>query len=159
MGIETALIAGAVLSVAATAASTISSVNQQQSAADAANYNADLAQTNAQVAQNQSGAAEDQSRRNARAVLARQRAAAAETGLGFSGSVADVYGDATRDAELDALRIRYRGLTEASGLQADAALQRAQGKAANKAAGVEMLNGGLTAASQVASAYGKYKGL
>ena len=159
MGIETALIAGAALSVAATAASTISEVNQQKASADAANYNAQLAETNAQVAQRSAGQAEDAQRRNARAVLARQRAAAAETGLGFSGSVADVYGDSAKDAELDALRIRYKGLMDASGLRQEGALQKSQAQAANKAAGVAALNGGLTAASQVAGAYGKYKGL
>ena len=81
MGIETALIAGAALSVAATAASTISEVNQQKASADAANYNAQLAETNAQVAQRSAGQAEDAQRRNARAVLARQRAE-----LGISGN-------------------------------------------------------------------------
>lgn len=159
MGIETALIAGAVLSVTAAAASAASEMQQQNAAADAANYNQEVQNQAAKVADQQAAAAEDRQRAVGRQVLGKQRAAGAETGVAFAGSTADSLAQSAQNAELDALTIRYKGHLESAGLRADAKLQGVQAESSKKAATAAIGTGALGAGAAIAGAYGKYRGL
>lgn len=159
MGIETALIASAAISVAAAAASAAAENQQQQAAANAAEYNQKIQNQAAKVAGQQTAAAEDRQRELGRQVIGRQRAAGSETGFAFAGSTADALDQSARNAELDALTIRYKGRLEASGLRADAKLQGVQAESAKKSATAAIGTGALGAGAAIAGAYGKYKGL
>lgn len=71
---------------------------------------------NAELLAQQTGAREEQSRREARQLLGSQRAAIAQSGVGFGGSSADIIKQSTMNAELDALNIRYAGDLERMGI-------------------------------------------
>ncbi len=71
---------------------------------------------NAALLAQQTGAREEQSRREARQLLGAQRAAIAQSGVGFGGSSADIIRQSTMNSELDALNIRYAGDLERMGI-------------------------------------------
>lgn len=77
---------------------------------------AELAEANAAVTLQQASANEEAQRRDARRRLGAMRGEIAQSGTGLLGSNADVYSASARDAELDALNIRYGGLMESKGL-------------------------------------------
>lgn len=87
---------------------------EQQAAA--ARRNEQLLQQQARVAREQAGAEEEAQRKQARALLATQRAAMAQAGIGAGGTVGLLAEDSALQAELDALNIRYGGELRASGL-------------------------------------------
>jgi len=78
-----------------------------------ADTEADVAKKNAEAAAQQASAAEDAQRRRSRSILARQRAAIAESGIGFGGSSETLQQDSAVQAELDALKPLYERLQEA----------------------------------------------
>ncbi|PWR24985.1 hypothetical protein [Zavarzinia aquatilis] len=123
----------------------VSSIQQGNAAASAANWNAgqmDAAATRTLAATN---AEEDRLRRQQAQELGRQRAAFAESGLAPSGSVLDVMTESATNAELDALTLRYRGQVEANDLRNQGSITRWQGRQARRAgyigAGAALLSG------------------
>lgn len=102
----------------------------------------DLEKKNAEIAAQQANAAEDAQRRRSRSILARQRAAIAESGIGFGGSSERLMQDSAIQAELDALGIRYEGNMRRIGNQVDAQFSRVR-------AGNAMTSGYLSAAAQL----------
>ena len=131
---------------------------QADAQAKASEYNAAVTRIQADVARQQAGAREEQQRRGARQVMGRQRAAIAQSGVGFIGSALDIAEQSAAAAELDALTMRYEGELAARGLLAQAEgdlygakVQRAAGKQAQTA-------GYLQAGSTLLTGYGKYKG-
>lgn len=80
------------------------------------NFNIRNARQNAQLTAQQTSAREEQQRREARQLLGTQRAAIAQSGVGFSGSSLDIMRQSTTNAELDSLNIRYAGDLERHGI-------------------------------------------
>jgi hypothetical protein len=129
--------------------------DQAQFAAAVANRDAKLSEANAEVTNLQAGQREEQQRREAARRLGAIRGQIAQSGTGLGGSNADIYGQSARDAELDALNIRYAGLMESKGLLNQASAQRTnaqglimEGKQAKQAgymrAGTQLVSGGST---------------
>lgn len=103
---------------------------------------AELADANAEAAAQQANAAEDAQRRRNRSILARQRAAIAESGIGFGGSSERLQQDSAVQAELDALNVRYEGRLRGLGFQNDARFARSRASSA-------MAGGYLSASSSL----------
>jgi len=149
----------AVALVAATAASAYAGYSSNQMAKQNANaqkqmaeYNQRVAENNAQLAIQQGGQQEEAQRREARQSLGQQRAALAESGIGFDGTGGDLYQQSATDAELDALNIRYNADLQSASFKNNASLEGYQaqvygkqakdyGNAANVAVGTELLSG------------------
>ena len=83
---------------------------------DKENFNIANAENNARLVAQQTSQREDQQRRESRQLLGTQRAAIAQSGVGFGGSSADIIRQSTASAELDALNIRYAGDLERYGI-------------------------------------------
>ena len=114
-----------VATAAVTAASAIAGGDAQRRAA---NTNADIAEQNRKLAAEQGFAREDAFRRQARMRLGSQAAAIAESGVDpGSGSALLVAAQSATNAELDALNIRYEGLTQATGYAREAVAERRRG--------------------------------
>jgi len=109
------------IATALSATATVASSVQQSNQAEA---EAELAKNNATAAAQQASAAEDATRRRSRSILARQRAAIAESGIGFGGSSEVLQQDSAVQAELDALTVRYEGRMRGLGFQTDANVAR-----------------------------------
>lgn len=118
--------------IAATAMQAIGQLQQGQAANATAKYNATILEQNAQVERQQANAREEQQRRQAGQILGQQRAAFAQAGGGMGGSALDVATQSGRDAELDALTLRYEGGLRARGLESEASMERFAGKQALK---------------------------
>lgn len=138
---------------------TEASYRSQQNAAE---YNATIERQNATTARQQAGAREEAQRRQARQILGEQRAALSQSGVGLSGSAADVYGQSAANAELDALNIRYEGELGARGLLAQSQLTSYEGRVAGMNAKSAKRAGKMDAASALltggAKSYGYFKG-
>jgi hypothetical protein len=125
------------------AGTAVASGYQQSQQADA---EAELAQKNAEAAAAQASAAEDAQRRRSRSILARQRAAIAESGIGFEGSSERLQQESAVQAELDALNVRYEGRMRGMGYRADASFARSRSSNA-------MTGGYLSAAGSLLGGY------
>lgn len=78
-------------------------------------FNISVAEQNARLTGQQTSAREEQQRRESRQLLGTQRAAIAQSNVGFDGSSADIIRQSSANAELDALNIRYAGELERMG--------------------------------------------
>lgn len=100
--------------------SAISQGSQQSAAmrqqAEAESRNQQLLIEQARVARQQAGADEEAQRRENRQLLATQRAAIGQSGIGFGGTPGLLHEDTAMQAELDALNIRYGGEQQAANL-------------------------------------------
>jgi hypothetical protein len=96
---------------------------QYQAQQQANEFNAALARQESAQVKAVFGAREDQQRRMARLEAGKRAAWAAQSGLGFGGSNADVDQQSEIFAELDALNIRYEGELNSRGLLNTAASQ------------------------------------
>lgn len=127
---------------AAMALSTGTAVASGYQQSQQAKSEAELADANAEAAAQQANAAEEATRRRSRSILARQRAAIAESGIGFGGSSERLQQDSAVQAELDALGIRYEGTMRRIGNLTDARFARARSSNA-------MAGGFLSGANQL----------
>lgn len=104
----------------------ISSANSQaaslNSQAAASRYNAAVARQQGDQALQVSSAQQMQQRRDARQVIGRQRAFAAQSGTGAGGSNADLLEQSETLAELDVLNTAYEGSLKARGFATQADL-------------------------------------
>ena len=121
------------LYVAVAVVSAVGAISAGNAADESAKYNAKILNQNAEVERAQSSVREDAQRRKSRQVLGAQRAAFAQAGTGSGGSALDVMNQSSRDAELDALTMRYEGDLRARGLKAQAEGEKYQGRMAKKA--------------------------
>ena len=132
----------AYIAMAASAGTAVAGGIQQSNQAET---EADIQKANAQAAAEQASAAEDLQRRRNRGILARQRAAIAESGIGFGGSSEKLQQDSAVQAELDALNVRYEGTMKTMGFRTGGAFSRSQSKNAMAggflSAGGELLGG------------------
>jgi hypothetical protein len=124
--------------------------NQMKGQAKQSDYNATLLQRNADIINQQTNAAEELQRRRAGSVLASQRAAIAQ-----GGSMGAIAAQSGRDAEMDALNIRYEGGLRETSLREEANQQNWQAKQLRKGAKLALATSFLGAA---ASGYGAYAG-
>lgn len=127
----------------------IGSVQQGNAAKSAANYNARVAENNATLARQQAAAQEEQHRRLARRQLGQMRAAYGASGVTMEGSPLDILAQSAKDAELDALNIRYGGELKAQGLESEAVLERYRGESAQRAGYMGAATGLLSGASKI----------
>ena len=151
------------VATAVTAVGSIASGNaaaaQQESAANAANYNAQVNENNAQTALQSANANEEAQRRKSAQQLGQQRAGLAENGIGLdSGTATDLTEQSAMNAEMDALNIRYQGKTQAQAYKSGAALDRMQASQAMSNASAARTSGYLTAGASALSGYGRYSG-
>ena len=156
------------LVLGATALQAIGSIQQGNAQAAAYNtqaqgarYNAAVSREQAQQALRVSSAQQMQQRREARQFLGRQRAMAAQAGVGMGGSTADVLERSETLAELDALNLAYEGLMRARGYNTQADLDdfaaRAyvgQAKSAKRAGAFGALGSLLSGAYAVSGSFG-----
>lgn len=137
------------LMVASSVMSAAGSIQQGNSAKAAAEYNARVAENNAITARQQAAAQEEQHRRLARRQLGQMRAAYGASGVTMEGSPLDILAQSAKDAELDALNIRYGGELKAQGLESEAVLERYRGKSAQRAGYMGAATGLLSGASKI----------
>ena len=118
---------GPELMIVATAMQAVGAIQQGNAAARNANAAAAASDYNAAVSRNQAQAASIAStsqqiaqNRQARQLAGQQRAAVAQSGLGFTGSNRDVIEQSNTLAELDQLNLAYEGALKAGGFMAQA---------------------------------------
>jgi hypothetical protein len=154
-GIEIATIAsmaitvGDVLAVAGTLGSiggALSAGNAQKAAAE---QNAAMAAYEGQIAQQQATFEEAQLRRRTKLQLARQRAAIGASGLALEGSPLLALEDTAAEAELDALSIRYAANLAGVRSSAQAARDRAAGRAAQQQGRLDAVGAAFGGASKI----------
>lgn len=157
MGIGTAL--GAVSSIG----SAQSQAAQLQAQANAQNYNAALYNQQAEQTMAQANEQANVQQRRAKAAMATQRAATAESGLGFAGTGGDLINQSAISAELDRQNILYNGILNAQGLQSQAEQSTYAAQVAQSNITPTVAGGYLSAGGNILSgfAYGmdKYRGL
>lgn len=132
--------------------SAVGAVQQGKAAEAAAEANAKNMEQQAQQERVNASLREDDQRREARAQIGRQLAGTAESGVLLNGTAADLFRQSLFNAETDAGRIRYEGETRARGQEAQAIIERFQGKQAKKA-------GYMSALGDLASIPGKAYGM
>lgn len=120
-----------------------------------ADAEARVAKKNAAAVSAQAGQNEDAQRRSNRDFLGRQRAAIAESGIGFGGSSQVLQEQTAAELELDALNIRYEGELKRRGLKSEAQMATARKKAIGVTgfllAGSQLLGGASNASAYNAS--------
>lgn len=126
--------------LAVSAAGAVGQAASAKQAGEVASQNAEregvIADHNARLVVQQTDRREEMVRRQTRQRLGQMRAAGAQAGVGLGGSTADIYRQASGDAEMDALNTRYGGMLEsvdyinkAAGSRYNAKTAKMQGKA------------------------------
>jgi hypothetical protein len=147
--------AGAIIAVIGVAVSTYAAYSAAQDRTKANQYLSKVAANEALARQYQAQVAERQERRRAHLILSSQQAAFGASGLDpNAGSPLLVMADSARQAELDALNIRWSGKLASGSADAESALRRFEAGSESRAgylrAGSSLLSGG-------SSAYGAYR--
>ena len=157
----TAMLLMTVANVASEGMQGLQQYQQGKYEAEVAGQNARIAMDNAARARLDAARAEEAQRRESRKSLGRSAAAASQSGAAGrgpgQGSAGDVLGQASKEAELDALNIRYGGEMEAFGQETQAAQFRAERKIAIQRAKGAALSGVLGMASSGLSGYSNYR--
>jgi len=127
----------------------IGAIQQGKAAQAAAAFNAQVQTQNAEIARADARMEAAQVERENYLRLGAIRAAQGASGGTGAGSVLDVLADTARQGELERQNVIYRGELAARGYTNTAALERAQGQQAKRAAtlraGTELLSGGSSA--------------
>jgi DNA repair ATPase RecN len=123
-----AVIIGA--SIASSAVSAIGQLKQGDAAKKAGDMNAANARQNASDAIEQARLNEVQQRKDSYKVISSARADYGASGATLEGSPMDVLEQSSRNAELDALTIRYGGQVRANAYERDAKISEMEGNAA-----------------------------
>lgn len=151
------------LPIAMAAVQAIGTLSQSRAQADTAraqaqalDYNAAVARQNAQIATEQTVQREQTQRRQARAVMGRQAAALAQSGVGLSGSALDVADQSGLFAELDALNIRYEGALQSRGYLAQSSADEFQAGRYREQAKSHRTAGLLGAGASLLAGVGKW---
>lgn len=121
--------------------------------ASALEYNAEVSRQQAGSALSESAAAQLAQNRQARAVMARSRAAGVQAGIGTGGSLSDVLGQSETLAELDRLNIAYEGTMKARGFLTQADLDTFNAGRARANAKSATRQGYFSAVTSALSAY------
>lgn len=131
--------------------------NSAKSAANAAAYNAEVDQQKSTVARQQADANELAQRRRSAITLGEAAAGLAQNGTGLSGSGLASYQQSASNAELDALNIRYGGVVQSQGLDAQTGLDKYSQQVQSSNASAAMTSGFLNAGSAALSGYASGK--
>lgn len=119
---------------------------QMQNQQNQAKFQAKSAELEDKVNADQAAREEEATRRDSDAFFGRQRAAIAESGLGYGGTTGMLVDQGAKLAELDALNVRYSGGVRGAGLLSESRAARVSGKAAGRTgsllAGAQLLNSG-----------------
>lgn len=151
-----AMAVGTAMSAVGAVAGGYAQKSQAEAQAKAAEYNANLTKMQADVERSQSAAREEQQLRRGRQVLGAQRAAIAQAGAGFGGSMADIMEESATAAELDALTMRYEGDLRSKGLLAQAEGDLYGARAARAAGKQAVKAGWISAGASALTGYGMY---
>lgn len=127
-----------------------------QAQQNAANYNAQLYNQQASQAMTTVQAQSNQQARQSREVLGQQRAAIAESGIGFSGTGGDLIEDSTANAEFDRQNILYNGLLQSQGYASQAQQSSYEADIAGSQIGAARTAGYIGAASHLLSGFGGF---
>lgn len=122
---------------------------QAQSAA--ADYNAQVARNQAYSALQESTAAQLAQRRRSAQLLGSQRAAVAQSGVGFGGSTKDILEQSETLSELDVLNLAYEGEMKSRGYLGQADLEAFNASQARRNARSATTAGFINAGSAIAS--------
>ncbi len=156
----------AALAITAGAVGAGSSLTQGAAARDNANQQAAFYETqqgisrqNSQIVAQQTSAKEDLQRREARRIIARQRAGLAESGVDSTvGSALDILDQSSVEAELDAMTIRYEGELARRNLQLEGDQAGINAKLASKGGDRAFASGVIGAGSSLLSGFAAAKG-
>ena len=121
---------------------------------NAANYNAQLYNQQATQAMSTAQAQSNQQADQARQVLGKQRAAIAESGIGFSGTGGDLINQSAANAEFDRQNILYNGLLQSQGYSAQADQAKYAGEVAGSQINSARNAGYIGAASNLLGGFG-----
>jgi hypothetical protein len=157
-----------VLTAASTAFSVIGAIQQgnaqaaqYEAEAQTRDYNATVAKNSELAANQQTAAREDAERRQRRIMLGTARASSAQSGLGDTGSILDLFDQTAITSELDILNSRYEGNLAAKGYGEQAVLERfgaANARSnASTAKRASWLNAGSALLSGASNGYMGYK--
>lgn len=144
------LIAGTAISAMGAIQSANSQAGAMNQQAGASRYNAEISRQQADQALSVSTAQQLQQRREARQLMGRQRAAAAQSGVGFGGSTSDMLERTETLSELDALNIAYEGALKAHGYSSQSDMEEFQARAYDAQAKTTKRAGMLSAIGTVA---------
>ena len=149
--------AALVTSIAGTAMSVYSQVEQGKSQNEWSQYNAAVAERDAVAAQQSAEYDASQKRKETEKLLGRQRALYGKAGVTLEGSPLLLMEETASEGELDALMIEREGKLKAGNYQSEAALSRMKGSSAQKAGYYGAGSSLLTGASSAMTAYGLKK--
>jgi len=149
--------AALVTSIAGTAMSVYSQVEQGKSQNEWSQYNAAVAERDAVAAQQSAEYDAAQKRKETAKLIGRQRALYGKAGVTFEGSPLELMEETASQGELDALMIEREGKLKAGNYQSEAALSRMKGSSAQKAGYYGAGSSLLTGASSAMTAYGLKK--
>lgn len=130
---------------------------QYQAQANAQNYNAQLQQQQGEQAGAMAAAQANQAGNRAEAALARQRAATAQSRIGFQGTGGDLIDQSAANAELDRQNILYEGYLNQQGLFAQAEQSTYAANAAQSQIGPATTAGYMGAGASVLSGASQYR--
>lgn len=157
-GMEIFLLASAATSAIGAMQAADAKSDSLNAQAAAAQNNAVIAQQNARNTRLASDANEEAQRRKSAHDLGTLRAGLLQAGIGTGGSAADVLGQATGNAELDALNIRYDGSMRAANQENQGLMYTQQAAASRQGASNAQEAGFLGAAASLLSGAGKIAG-
>ncbi|HRT83735.1 MAG TPA: hypothetical protein P5523_03770 [Bacteroidales bacterium] len=126
-------------------------VAEGNAARNAGEFNAQIAMNNAQLSRQQAAEDERVFRVSARKEIGGIRSGYAAGGITSEGNAQDVLEESAANAELDALKIKHGGEVRAKGFEADAALSKAKGEAAQTSAAFSAAGSLLEAAPKAYS--------
>jgi hypothetical protein len=121
-----------------------------QDAKKAADYNAQIMERNKQVALEKANYEAEAEASRLRRLIGSQRAAAAASGMGRSGTILDLQEDTTIQGTMEQLAILYGGQLQAQGFQDEANMSRFQGEASARQGKTAAFGTILTGSAQTA---------
>jgi len=148
-------IAAAVAVVVAAAVSAYAAYEAGQQQEAQAKYQSKIAKNQAQAAKNAAEVAEANRREQDRRIMAEQRALVGGSGLSTEGAPLFVLLDSVKEAELDAIRLRYGGKLQEGGFLDQSALLQYQGRQAARAGEITAGTTLLTGAASAVGGYGR----
>ncbi len=149
-----ALVGGTVLSGIGSIMGGQANAANLQSQQNAANYNAQLYNQQAEQASATAVAQANQQQERAKQALGRQRAAIAESGIGFGGTGGDLIEDSAYNAEEDRQNILYQGLLQNQAYTAQSAQSTYAGQVAGSQVDSALTSGYIGAGASLLSGFG-----
>lgn len=145
---------GAAIAIISAATAAYTSVASAENAKEVADFNAAMQDRAAKDVEQRGAIAASEHRDKVRKMLAQNEAAGASSGLDANtGSLLASSVESAGMGELDALRLRYNAMTEASGMRTQASVTRAEGNNAMAAGHMQAAGSILSGASSAVSSF------